>query len=81
MAGLVLIAISVIVAVFGYFLAPDLYEILLVDDFSTDGTAAVALQASLPNLMVIQPEANAAVSSKKKAIEATAKCSEKRRIT
>ena len=46
------------------------YEIIVVDDYSTDQTANVALNFGLPNLKLIQPAVDANSSSKKKAIEA-----------
>src|SRR5215217_269318 len=49
---------------------PELFEIILVDDFSTDGTAAVAQIFSNPHITVIQPQVPSNVSSKKRAIEA-----------
>lgn len=47
----------------------DHFEIIVVDDFSTDTTAAVVKQSSLPNLLLIQPHVSKEVSSKKRAIE------------
>ncbi len=48
----------------------DLFEIIVVDDFSTDTTAAVVKQFPLSNLSLIQPNVSKETSSKKKAIEA-----------
>ena len=44
-------------------------EMLLVDDFSTDATVAVAKSTGLRNLTILQPAADSVSSSKKKAIE------------
>jgi cellulose synthase/poly-beta-1,6-N-acetylglucosamine synthase-like glycosyltransferase len=46
------------------------FEVIVVDDYSTDGTAGVVKAASLSNLRLIQPNADSKASSKKKAIEA-----------
>jgi cellulose synthase/poly-beta-1,6-N-acetylglucosamine synthase-like glycosyltransferase len=48
----------------------DSFEIIVVDDFSTDTTAAVVKQSSLSKLSLIQPDVSKEASSKKKAIEA-----------
>ncbi|HUQ96256.1 MAG TPA: glycosyltransferase [Chitinophagaceae bacterium] len=47
-----------------------LFEVILVDDFSTDATAAVAQTFSKAHITVIQPAVAANQSSKKKAIDA-----------
>src|SRR5690242_6793373 len=46
------------------------FEIIIVDDYSTDDTAALARQSGLSNLSLIKPLVDATLSSKKKAIEA-----------
>jgi len=46
------------------------FEIIVVDDHSEDDTAAVVRSYGVANLQLIQPAADAARSSKKKAIEA-----------
>jgi cellulose synthase/poly-beta-1,6-N-acetylglucosamine synthase-like glycosyltransferase len=46
------------------------FEIIVVDDFSTDSTANTVRNFSLPNLFLIQPLVGSNNSSKKKAIEA-----------
>jgi cellulose synthase/poly-beta-1,6-N-acetylglucosamine synthase-like glycosyltransferase len=46
------------------------FEIIVVDDFSADATAAIVKQLSLFNLSLIQPDVSKNASSKKKAIEA-----------
>lgn len=48
----------------------DFFEIIVVDDFSTDSTAATVKNFDLPNLVLIQPAISSQLSSKKKAIEA-----------
>lgn len=45
------------------------FEVIVVNDYSTDGTAAVA-EGRLPNLNVLLPDATPETSSKKKAIAA-----------
>jgi cellulose synthase/poly-beta-1,6-N-acetylglucosamine synthase-like glycosyltransferase len=45
------------------------YEIILVDDFSTDATCAAALGVQLPNLRIVVPDGPPEGSSKKKAID------------
>jgi len=49
---------------------PELVEIIVVDDFSTDGTATAAQTFSKVHITLIQPEVAATQSSKKRAIEA-----------
>ena len=49
--------------------AKESFEIIVVDDFSTDATATVIRQAALSNLVLIRPQVSERVSSKKKAIE------------
>jgi len=46
------------------------FEIIVVNDFSTDQTAEVVRSFSLPNLFLTGPEADITASSKKKSIEA-----------
>ena len=46
----------------------DHFEIIVVDDYSTDGTAAAVRNASLPNLRLIRPAVPKDLSSKKNAI-------------
>jgi cellulose synthase/poly-beta-1,6-N-acetylglucosamine synthase-like glycosyltransferase len=46
------------------------FEVIVIDDYSTDRTAALVNNSSLNNLKLIIPDAEAACSSKKKAIEA-----------
>jgi cellulose synthase/poly-beta-1,6-N-acetylglucosamine synthase-like glycosyltransferase len=48
----------------------DLFEIIVVDDFSIDTTIETVKNWRLPNLVLIQPELAFQLSSKKKAIEA-----------
>lgn len=48
----------------------DSFEIIVVDDFSTDLTAEIVRSFSLDNLLLIQPAVSPALSSKKKSIEA-----------
>lgn len=50
-----------------------LFEILIVDDYSTDNTVAVAQTFSKPHIKIIHPEVASAQSSKKRAIEAGVK--------
>ncbi|MFL5773950.1 MAG: glycosyltransferase [Flavisolibacter sp.] len=49
---------------------PAFFEIIVVDDFSTDDTAGVVNSSGLQNLRCIQPAVGTEQSSKKKAIEA-----------
>jgi cellulose synthase/poly-beta-1,6-N-acetylglucosamine synthase-like glycosyltransferase len=49
---------------------PDLFEVLIVDDHSTDKTAAVAAPFLSERVRILQPGVPASQSSKKKAIEA-----------
>jgi cellulose synthase/poly-beta-1,6-N-acetylglucosamine synthase-like glycosyltransferase len=51
------------------------FEVIVVDDHSTDGTADVVKASSLPDLKLIQPSAESKASSKKKAIEAAVRIS------
>ena len=44
------------------------FEVIVVDDFSTDGTAAAVTQSGLENIRVIQSAGTSETSSKKKAI-------------
>jgi cellulose synthase/poly-beta-1,6-N-acetylglucosamine synthase-like glycosyltransferase len=46
------------------------FEIIVVDDFSTDETAAIVKGFDLQNLKLIEPNVDSNISSKKKAIEA-----------
>jgi cellulose synthase/poly-beta-1,6-N-acetylglucosamine synthase-like glycosyltransferase len=46
------------------------FEVILVDDYSTDDTVAQAQAAGLAQLKIIRPQVPPALSSKKKAIEA-----------
>jgi cellulose synthase/poly-beta-1,6-N-acetylglucosamine synthase-like glycosyltransferase len=48
----------------------EFFEIIVVDDYSTDSTAERVKSFNPPNLLLIQPEASSPFSSKKKAIEA-----------
>lgn len=48
----------------------DFFEIIIVDDFSTDATAQIVRFFSLANLLFIQPNTASELSSKKRAIEA-----------
>jgi cellulose synthase/poly-beta-1,6-N-acetylglucosamine synthase-like glycosyltransferase len=50
-----------------------LFEAIVVDDFSTDGTRAAVPILSKPHIKVIQPQTDPLHSSKKKAIEAGVK--------
>ncbi len=45
------------------------FEIIIVDDYSTDDTMAVVQTFSKPHIRIIQPDVDAARSSKKRAIE------------
>lgn len=49
---------------------PQLFEVVVVDDHSTDNTATVIQQATLTNLRLVQLQGNATASSKKKALAA-----------
>jgi cellulose synthase/poly-beta-1,6-N-acetylglucosamine synthase-like glycosyltransferase len=46
-----------------------LFEVIIVDDFSTDGTGSVVPTSLKPNIRLMQPQVDAKHSSKKKAIE------------
>jgi len=46
------------------------FEILVIDDFSEDGTASVIRNAQIQNLHLVQPGGDTSLSSKKKAIAA-----------
>ena len=46
------------------------FEMIVVDDFSTDRTAERVTEYALPNLRLLQPSVTEGASSKKKAIEA-----------
>lgn len=48
----------------------DYFEIIVVDDFSSDNTIQKVKEFPLPNLILIQPQISSLASSKKKAIEA-----------
>lgn len=48
----------------------DLFEILIVDDFSDDSTASLVLKTRIPNLHLLKPDIEPSLSSKKKAIAA-----------
>jgi cellulose synthase/poly-beta-1,6-N-acetylglucosamine synthase-like glycosyltransferase len=48
----------------------ELFEVIVVDDFSTDGTAQAVAPFLSERVRLIQPNSDAAASSKKKAIEA-----------
>jgi cellulose synthase/poly-beta-1,6-N-acetylglucosamine synthase-like glycosyltransferase len=48
----------------------DSFEIIIVDDYSTDATAEEVKKFSLSNLFLIQPEVSSEFSSKKRSIEA-----------
>lgn len=47
-----------------------LFEVIVVNDFSTDGTAALATRFRKPQMRMLYPEGNAENSSKKKALAA-----------
>jgi cellulose synthase/poly-beta-1,6-N-acetylglucosamine synthase-like glycosyltransferase len=47
----------------------DFFEIIVVDDFSSDNTVQIVKNFNLPNLILLQPEIPSGSSSKKKAIE------------
>ncbi len=47
----------------------DLFEVIVVDDFSTDQTAAIIKNCTSRNVRYVQPLVTSALSSKKKAIE------------
>jgi cellulose synthase/poly-beta-1,6-N-acetylglucosamine synthase-like glycosyltransferase len=49
---------------------PELFEVLVIDDFSTDGTVAVVQSFSKSHIRIIQPNVAMQHSSKKRAIEA-----------
>jgi len=51
-------------------LSPQRFEVIIVDDYSEDDTAAKVKSIPMPNLRLTQPLADALHSSKKKAIEA-----------
>lgn len=51
-------------------LAPALFEVIIVDDYSTDGTAAVVENFSALPVRLLRPSVPAEQSSKKRAIEA-----------
>jgi cellulose synthase/poly-beta-1,6-N-acetylglucosamine synthase-like glycosyltransferase len=53
----------------------DFFEVIVVDDYSTDGTARIVKASSLPGLRLIQPYADSKASSKKKAIETAVRIS------
>lgn len=46
------------------------FEVIIIDDFSTDKTVAIAKKIAWQNIIIIQPEVTNEKSSKKKAIEA-----------
>jgi len=48
----------------------DAFEVIVVDDFSTDQTSEIVSDAGIKNLKLVQPVVNSSSSSKKKAIEA-----------
>lgn len=52
---------------------PEFFEVIVIDDFSTDNTPALVKSFPFPNLQLISPDADAAASSKKKAIESGVK--------
>lgn len=47
----------------------EFFEIIVLDDFSTDATAQMVKEFPLPNLRLLQPASTPGLSSKKKAIE------------
>lgn len=51
----------------------EFFEIIIVDDFSTDDTASAVKSFSLSNLLLIQPDIEPEFSSKKKSIETAIK--------
>lgn len=52
-----------------------LFEVIVIDDFSTDATAEIIQKFPLQNLIIAQPGVDTASASKKKAIEAGIKLS------
>lgn len=50
------------------------FEIIVIDDFSTDNTAQIVASYNLENLRLVQPNTNDEQSSKKKAIESGVAC-------
>ncbi|MGZ5255961.1 MAG: glycosyltransferase [Flavisolibacter sp.] len=48
----------------------ELFEVLVVDDFSEDATPSIVQSFPLPNLRLLKPSVESGLSSKKKAIEA-----------
>lgn len=57
-------------ALSGQTLSPDQFEVIIVDDFSTDNTALAVKRFTSDRICLIQPTTLAEQSSKKKAIEA-----------